>query len=215
MFNLDKFIYKVRSTVCVLAASSLWISAPASAQTKARYNTCKATVVGLAGVPASIVRGRVRRRIDSVSRIDIYVTKPWNLPGGGTATDNIGYCDFDSNGLIVKIDTLAYSAQSPSDFQDFGEIPDVGRFIVIVREAKFITGGRLDKSPTKIYYSTVGQDSNGETSVFPVLVNDKQQRWWADCKDKYIGQLDANGMRAIPLAPNTFTASVTKLVCAK
>jgi hypothetical protein len=215
MFNLDKFIFdRLRNTVFFVTATSVCISAPASAQTQEQLSTCKAAIVGLANVPSSIVKVSAFNTNGDAMRVNIRVTKPWNLPGGGIATDSIGYCDFDSFGKLLKIDTLAYSAQSPSDFQDFGEIPSIGRFIVILREAKFITGGRLDKSPTTIYYSTIGKDSNNETSVFPVLVNDKQQRWWADCKDQYIGKLDANGMRVIPLAPNTLTVAVSKLVCA-
>jgi hypothetical protein len=171
--------------------------------------------VGLGSLPSSIVKVSAFDTNSGSTSVNIRVTKPWNFPGGGTATGSMGYCDFDSFGKLVKIDTLAYSAQSPSDFQDFGEIPSVGRFIVILREARYITGGNAAKSPTKIYHSTIGKDSEGETSVFPVLVNDKQLWWWADCNERYIGQLSTDRMRVLPLARNSSTLAINKLVCAR
>lgn len=223
MFNLDKFIYRVRNVVLFVTATTLCIPAPISAQTQIdrRLNACKSFVVELTGIPSSTISLRRRReladpsRLRDTSSVGIYVTEPWKLPSGDTATDSIGYCEFDSNESIIEINTSIYSAQSPSDFQDFGEIPGIGRFIVIFRKSKFITGGRVDKSPTKIYYRTIGQDSSRETSVFPVIVNNQGQTWYANCNDKYIGRLSADGMRALPLAPKTWTEAVIKLVCAK
>jgi|GEM_PF-6440331 hypothetical protein len=218
MFNLGKFD-KLRNTALFVAATMGWISTPAFAQTQEQLSTCKAVAIGLANVPESIVKVSANTNKNAMI-INISVTKPWKNPGhirGDSIIyhDNLGECEFDYLGLLTKIDTFVYSAKSPSDFQDFGKIPGLGRFIVIRREAKFITGGRMDKSPTKIYYSTIGQHELGETSVFPVLVNDKQQRWYAECNDKYIGQLSPDGMRAVPLRPNTFTDAVMKLVCAR
>ncbi len=55
MFNLEK-LYKVRNTVLFVAATSVCISAPASAQTQEQLSTCKAAVVGLANCDRTILK---------------------------------------------------------------------------------------------------------------------------------------------------------------
>jgi hypothetical protein len=224
MTCFNRFTVQMTWVTFVALISVNTISTPTSAQTQEQLNTCKDVVTELAGVPSSIMKVSNGKTNGDGARVDIRVTKPWKLPdtgGTATATDRIGNCDFDSLGKLIKIDTFVYSAQSPRHFQDFGNIPNLGRFIVIIRfpkQPELMTVGRVGNnyvnSKTRLYYSTIGQDFDGKTSVFSVLLNGKKQRWWIDCNTDFIGKLNADGMKELPQrVPSTFANAMNKLVC--
>ncbi len=212
---------------CVIAATML-TSTPAQMPEQAR-RICRNAIVGLAGTPASMLEVSSRPGFDKIV-VDIRVNKSLDLGDGAFVDSHIGTCSFNRSGELINIDTFVYSAQSPRHFKDFGDVPNIGRFIVILRsrragKGELLKEGRLRPvtppgediifpSRTNLYYSTVGRDLKDETAVFPVLINDRQEHWWANCLSKHMGKLDAVRSKLMPpIAPKALVKAVVPFVC--
>jgi hypothetical protein len=212
---------------CVIAATML-TSTPAQMPEQAR-RICRNAIVGLAGTPASMLEVSSRPGFDKIV-VDIRVNKSLDLGDGAFADGHIGTCSFNRSGELINIDTFVYSAQSPSHFKDFGDVPNIGRFIVILRSRRAGKGEVLEEGrlrpvtppgediafpySTNLYYNTVGRDFKDETAIFPVLIHDRQEHWWANCLSKYMGKLDAARSRLMPpIAPKALVKAVVPSVC--
>ncbi|MEG4807047.1 hypothetical protein QUA82_04365 [Microcoleus sp. F8-D3] len=186
-----------------------------SASTADQLDTCKNAVVGIVGIPSSIVKVSVRVSNDHIvypNIVDAVVTKPFDLPRNDVTilTSNVGSCEFNSSGKLVKIDTFFYSGQSPREFKDFGEFPDLGRYIVIIA----YLGERKVGLSYMLYYLETRPDGENSDIFFPVLLNDKKEWWWTDCRTKKIGRLNSDGIKEISLtSQNVLSTAVSNFVC--
>lgn len=184
-----------------------------SASTPDQLRTCKNAIIGLVGMPSSMVRVSVRVDNDQVTYpniVDAVVTQPSNLPRENVAitASNFGSCEFNTSGELVKIDTLFYSGTSPREFKDFGEFPGLGHYIVISKYSGL--GERKVGSYYLLYYSD-GRNSN---LFFPMLINGEKKWWWTDCQAKKIGRLNSDGIKeTLPTSHQALSTAVIKFVC--
>ncbi|NJL39140.1 MAG: hypothetical protein HC899_22120 [Leptolyngbyaceae cyanobacterium SM1_4_3] len=126
-------------------------------------------------------------------------------PRGLTVSEQ-GGCAFDDSGRLIKFDTESLVVESPMHFQDFGDISDVGRFIVLLREKRDDLGGYSG------FFSTISQDYRATNVTFPVLVDNRREIWWSDCQTNELGRISENGTRE---EASSIEASMTisTLVC--
>jgi hypothetical protein len=85
--------------------------------------------------------------------------------------------------------------------------------MVILRESS--RGRETAPSGGSLFYSTIGREFYDEESVFPVLVNDRQERWWADCRTNQVGRINVNNVREQFISQSEVTTAISEIVCAQ
>jgi hypothetical protein len=100
-----------------------------------------------------------------------------------------GFCRVNQAGRVAAFQQNNNSdGTSSSNLQEFGRVVGVGTFSVIRDSYRYST--------------------NGATREFDALVNDRQQRWWADCRTREIGRQYQQAIRQ-----NQGTLDVNLFVC--
>lgn len=215
--NLFKLSQRIGNSLILCIAATMSV-APALAQGEESLRqddaqeVCQYVVSELGNVPSSILEVASGEAFGDGLVVRPRVTETFALSENAFATDTLGTCIFDSSGILSEVDTLIFYAEGFVHFRDFGEVSEIGRFIVLLQER----GERVvatNAYPTSFYYSTIGRDSHNENVIFPVLVDGQRELWWADCSENYVGRQSEDVLRELPIARSAFTRDVTRLAC--
>jgi type II secretory pathway pseudopilin PulG len=152
--------------------------------------------------PLRSCKNEVKTRFQAVKRssINVYLadssnpnnernnTVNWQITEGrfqGTS----GFCRVNQTGRVVSFQQNNNSdGTNNGNLQEFGRVVGIGTFSVIRDSYRYST--------------------NGNTREFDALVNDRQQRWWADCRTREIGRQYQQAIRQ-----NQGTLDVNLFVC--
>jgi hypothetical protein len=198
-----------------LGASLVFItmSSPAFASPLNQLRTCQNAVIGLVGLPLSMVEVSVTKDNDRVvypNSVTVTIKRPSVV---STLRSNFGKCEFDTLGKLIKIDTLFYSGEA-WEFQDFGNFPNLGRFVVIRASTLTVKDGNR-----RYYILLLSNDGGGNAAskmeiFFPVLLDDRKEWWWTDCETKKIGRLSDNGEKKVLLSSQTgLETKISEFIC--